>query len=66
MTNQMPFYLRAIGQRLNFSKGFLNPRADEDLAKTTEFQATVGGLDKDARRFMMKFEFRDPLTMRDK
>ena len=46
------------------TKGFLNPRADEDLAKTTEFQATVGGLDKDARRFMMKFEFRDPNTLK--
>ncbi len=45
-------------------KGFLNPRADEDLAKTTEFQATVGGLDKDARRFMIKFEFRDPNTLK--
>ena len=43
--------------------GFLNPKADDDLAKTTEFQATVKGMDHDARRFMMKFEYRDPGTL---
>ena len=44
-------------------KGFLNPKEDEDLVKTTAFQATVNGLEQAARRFMMRYELRDPSTL---
>ena len=40
--------------------GFTSPKSDSDLAKTTEYNATVAGATVPARRFMEKLEFRDP------
>ena len=44
-------------------KGFDNPKEDEDLIKTTDYEASVNGKSVPARRFMVALEYRDPNTL---